>query len=55
VLSNFQRSIVIANTLNADGTPNPNLKQVTVNVQYVRPGQRVPRVYTVNALISVFR
>jgi hypothetical protein len=55
VLSNFQRSIVIANTLNADGTPNPNLKQVTVNVQYVRPGQRVPRVYTVNALISIFR
>jgi type II secretory pathway pseudopilin PulG len=55
VLSNFQRSIVIVNTLNPDGTPNPNLKQVTVNVQYVRPGQRVPRVYTVNALISVFR
>jgi type II secretory pathway pseudopilin PulG len=55
VLSNFQRSIVIANTLNPDGTANPNLKQVTVNVQYVRPGQRVPRVYTVNALMSVFR
>jgi type II secretory pathway pseudopilin PulG len=55
VLSNFQRSIVIANTLNPDGTPNPNLKQVTVNVQYVRPGQRVPRTYTVNALMSVFR
>jgi len=55
VLSNFQRSIVIANTLNPDGTPNPNLKQVTVNVQYIRPGQRVPRPYTVNALMSVFR
>lgn len=55
VLSNFQRSIVIANALNPDGTPNPNLKQVTVNVQYLRPGQRVPRVYTVNALISAFR
>src|SRR5438477_415038 len=45
----------LATTLNHDGTHNPNLKQVTVNVQYIRPGQRVPRTYTVNALMSVFR
>ena len=55
VLGNFQRTIVIANTLNPDGTPNPNLKQITVNVQYTRPLQNRPRIYTVNALISVYR
>jgi len=55
VLSNFTRSITIANTLNPDGTPNTTLKQVTVNVQYTRPLQRTPRTYTVNALISVYR
>ncbi len=55
VLSNFRRTITIANTLNPDGSPNPNLKQVTVNVQYTRPLQVQPRVYTVNALISVYR
>ena len=55
VLSNFQRTIVIANTLNPDGTPNPNLKQITVNVQYTRPLQNTPRIYTVNALMSVYR
>lgn len=55
VLSNFQRRITIANTLNPDGTPNPNLKQITVTVQYTKQGFRAPRTYTVNALISVYR
>jgi len=55
VLSNFQRRIQIANTLNPDGTPNPNLKQITVTVQYTKLGFRQPRTYTVNSLISVYR
>jgi type II secretory pathway pseudopilin PulG len=55
VLGNFQRQIQILNWLNADGTINPNLKQVTVTVQYTRPGIRQPRTYTVNALVSAFR
>lgn len=55
VLSNFQRQIQIANTLNPDGTPNVNLKQITVTVQYWKQGFRVPRTYTVNSLISVYR
>ncbi len=55
VLSNFQRQIQIANTLNPDGTPNVNLKQITVTVQYTKQGFRVPRTYTVNSLISVYR
>lgn len=55
VLGNFQRIITIANTLNPDGSVNPNLKQITVNVQYTRPLQSRPRTYTVNALMSVYR
>jgi type II secretory pathway pseudopilin PulG len=55
VLSNFQRTITITNALNPDLTPNPNLKQITVSVQYTRPLQSQPRVYTVNALMSVYR
>ena len=55
VLSNFQRQVTIANTLNPDGTPNVSLKQITVTVQYTKQGFRVPRTYTVSALISVYR
>ncbi|MGC2196139.1 MAG: prepilin-type N-terminal cleavage/methylation domain-containing protein [Terriglobales bacterium] len=55
VLSNFQRQITIANTLNPDGTPNVNLKQIAVTVRYTKLGFRVPRTYTVNSLISVYR
>src|SRR5690349_2784921 len=55
VLSNFQRQIQIANTLNPDGTPNVNLKQITVTVQYTKQGFNQPRTYTVNSLISVYR
>jgi len=55
VLGNFQRTIVIANTFNPDGSINTNLKQITVNVQYTRPLQNRPRIYTVNALMSVYR
>lgn len=55
VMGNFQRQIQILNWLNADGTINPNLKQVIVTVQYTRPGIQQPRTYTVNALVSAFR
>jgi len=55
VLGNFQRQIQILNWLNPDGTINPNLKQITVTLQYIRPGNSVPRTYTVNALISAYR
>jgi len=55
VLGNFQRQIQILNWLNPDGTINLNLKQITVTLQYIRPGNSVPRTYTVNALISAYR
>ena len=56
VLGNYQRQILIQPVLEADGvTVNPNLKQITINVQYTRSQSMGPRTYTVNALISAFR
>lgn len=53
-LKNFQRQVQITNVPNADGTPNPNLKQIVVTVQY--PGANgIIRPYSVQALISSFR
>jgi type II secretory pathway pseudopilin PulG len=54
-LANFQRQIKITNILLPDGTPNPNLKQVQVDVQYTKPGASKPRTYTTIALISSYR
>jgi len=47
-LREFSRQILIVPI-------NANLKQITVNVQYLRPGMRTPRTYTVNALMSSYR
>ncbi|HET7892020.1 MAG TPA: hypothetical protein VFL34_10855 [Candidatus Sulfotelmatobacter sp.] len=55
-LANFTRQITIATVLESDGvTVDPNLKQITVTVSYSTGGSRIPRSYTVNALISAFR
>lgn len=55
-LGNFQRQILVSNVLESDGvTIDPNLKQVTVNVQYVKNQTGGVRTYTVQALISAFR
>jgi len=55
-LSSFSRQILISPVLQQPGNiPNPNLKQITINVQYFRPGMRAPRTYTVQALMSAFR
>ena len=53
-LSNFQRQITILNVTNPDGSLNPNLRQVTITIQYPG-GQGVPRSYTVQALISAYK
>jgi len=47
-LGNFSRQILIVPV-------NGSLKQITVNVQYFRPGMRAPRTYTVNSLMSSYR
>jgi prepilin-type N-terminal cleavage/methylation domain-containing protein len=55
-LANFQRQILVSNVLEADGvTIDPNLKQITVNVQYFKNQAGGTRTYTVQALISAFR
>jgi type II secretory pathway pseudopilin PulG len=54
VLSNFKRQILITNVNNADGSPNSNLRQITVTVQYPTSVNK-QRSYTVQALISSYR
>ena len=54
-LQNFQRQITITNVLQPDGTPNPNLKQVQVDVQYTKAGAARTRTYTTIAYISSYR
>jgi prepilin-type N-terminal cleavage/methylation domain-containing protein len=54
-LANFTRQITISSVLNSDGSINPNLRQVNVTVTYTSGTSTVPRIYTVDALISAFR
>lgn len=54
VLSNFKRQILITNTTNSDGSPNPNLRQIQVTIQYPTSVNK-QRSYTVQALISSYR
>ena len=54
-LQNFQRQITITSVLQADGTPNPNLKQVQVDVRYTKGGSSRTRTYTTIAYISSYR
>lgn len=53
-LANFTRQIQISPVLQADGSVNPNLKQVIVSVSYVTTSN-IPRTYSVTALISAYR
>jgi hypothetical protein len=53
-LGNFTRQIQISQVLQADGSVNPNLKQVIVTVSYVTTSN-IPRSYSVTALISAYR
>jgi type II secretory pathway pseudopilin PulG len=55
-LNNYQRQVTITNVLFADGTINPNLKQITVSVLYVAEGLKTQqKTYTVTGLISAYR
>jgi len=54
-LANFSRQILVSPVLQGGGVPNPNLRQITITVQYFQPGQRSPRTYTTNALMSSYR
>jgi type II secretory pathway pseudopilin PulG len=52
-LSNFQRQVLITNVNNTDGSLNPNLRQITITIQYPVGGKS--KQYTVQALISSYR
>jgi len=54
-LANFTRQITISPVFNSDGSINPNLKQINVTFTYTSGTSTVPRVYTVDSLISAFR
>jgi len=54
-LANFTRQITISPVFNSDGSINPNVRQVNVTVTYTSGTSTVPRVYTVDTLISKFR
>jgi len=53
-LVNFSRQILISPVIQA-GNPNPNLRQITINVQYSQVGLQSPRTYTATALMSSYR
>ncbi len=48
-LSNYQRSIAIANT------PSADLRSVTITVQYTTPRSRFPKTYVLSGFISQYR
>ena len=52
-LSNFTRTITIANALDTSGNTIANLRQITVTVTYSN-GKFRNRTYTLNAYISNF-
>jgi prepilin-type N-terminal cleavage/methylation domain-containing protein len=54
-LTSFTRQIQINKVLNADGSTNPNLKQIVVTVTYNKNGAAGVKTFQVQALISAFR
>lgn len=55
VLSDFRRQIAIVPVLLPSGTPNPDLRQITVTVQYNAVVGQNPATFSVGSLISRFR
>jgi hypothetical protein len=53
-LTQFDRQISIVPVLRADGSPNPDLRQVTVTVRFRTAGNQL-RSYQVAAYVSRYR
>ena len=53
-LADMQRQILIQPVVQLDGTPNPNLRQITVTIQYPNAGGR-QLTFSVGSYISRFR
>jgi hypothetical protein len=49
-MTNYSREIVIADILLANGTPNPNLRRITVTIGYNVAGSR--RTYVLTTFLS---
>jgi hypothetical protein len=54
VLNNYQRQITITSVTSNNSTVNPDIRQLTVTVQYTNTKGRT-RSYTINTLISRYR
>jgi Tfp pilus assembly protein PilV len=52
-LNKFQRQVLITTVNNADGSLNPNVRQITITMQYPVAGKQ--KQYVVQALISSYR
>ena len=48
-LTNYQRSIAIANT------PSADLRSITITIQYTTPRNRFPKNYVLSGFISQYR
>jgi type IV pilus modification protein PilV len=53
-LKNFQRQIAIVDVVNG-GAPVPNLKTITVTIQYTTPQNRLAKTYVLSGYISQYR
>jgi prepilin-type N-terminal cleavage/methylation domain-containing protein len=53
-LSNYRRQIAITPVLRPDNTANPDLRQITVSIEYTAP-KMSPRTYTVACYVSRYR
>jgi Tfp pilus assembly protein PilV len=52
-LNKFQRQVLITNVNNLDGSLNPNLRQISITIQYPVGGKQ--KQYNVQAMISSYR
>jgi prepilin-type N-terminal cleavage/methylation domain-containing protein len=53
-LTNYQRSIAIANWVNA-GVPVADLRTITITIQYTTPQRSLPKTYVLQGFISQYR
>jgi len=53
-LTNYQRTIQIAQLQDADGNVVPTLRSITITVQYTVPQRNGPKTYVLNSYISQY-
>jgi len=53
-LNNYQRQILIATLNDTNGNPIQTLRQVTVTISYLVPGQPTPKTYSLTEYVSAY-